>query len=94
MRENLQGIFEWVADRGGVLGSLVLVLVSLLLGYALVIFVLNSFRALFKSVGGGSGDEGQSSSVIAVIVRCCVSVALLVWYVSFAVSEFPEWLGL
>jgi hypothetical protein len=92
--QTLRGIFEWVADRGGVLGTLALVLISLLLGYALVMFVLSSFRTLFRSLGGRAVAEGQSGSVIAAFVRCGVSVALLVWYVSFAVSEFPDWLGL
>ena len=90
--QTLREIFEWVADHGGLLGSLALVLISLLLGYALVMFVLSSFRTLFRNLGRRA--EGQFGRVIAAIVSCGVSVALLVWYVSVAVSEFPEWLGL
>ena len=94
MAETLRGIFEWVADRGGVLGSLALVLICLLVGYALLMFVVSSFRTLFRNLGLRAVPEGESGSVIAAIVMCGVSVALLVWYVSFAISEFPDWLGL
>lgn len=94
MGQILRGIFDWVADHGGVLGTLALVLLGLLVGYALVMFVLSSFRTLFRKLGGRDVAEGHSGSVIAAIVWCGVSVALLAWYVSVAVSEFPDWLGL
>ena len=94
MGEFLRGVFEWVSGHGGVLGSLALVLLGLLLGYALVMFVVSSFRTLIRNMGLTAGDEGKPGSVIAAIFWCGVSVALLVWYVAFAVREFPAWLGL
>ncbi len=94
MGQILRGIFEWVADHGGVLGTLALVLIGLLLGYVLVMFVLSSFRTLVRNLGRRAVAEGQSGSVIAAIFWCGVSVVLLMWYVSFAVSEFPDWLGI
>ena len=94
MAEILRRIFDWVADRGGVLGSLGLVLLGLLLGYALVMFVLSSFRTLLQSMARPAGAERRLVGVIAAIVRCGISVALLAWYVSFVVREFPAWLGI
>ena len=94
MGEILRGIFEWVAHRGGLLGSLALVLLGLLLGYALVMFVISSLRALFQTMGRPAGAESRLVGVTVAIIRCVVSVAFLAWYVSFAVREFPGWLGI
>ena len=94
MGEFLRGVFEWVSGHGGVLGSLALVLLGLLLCYALVMFVVSSFRTLIRNLGLAAGAEGKTGSVIVAMVWCGVSTALLVWYVSFAVREFPAWLGL
>jgi hypothetical protein len=94
MGQILRGISELVADLSGVWGTRVLALVGVLLAYVLVMFVLSSFRTLFGNPGRRAVAEGQFGRVIVAIIWCGVSVALLVWYVSAAINEFPNWLGI
>jgi len=93
VNEILRRISQWVADYGGVWGTRILALVSVLLGYGLVMFVLSTVRALFQKIGRPS--EGRRfGDVLVGLVWCGLAVALLVWYVRVAIKEFPDWLGI
>ena len=94
MSEILRGFSQWVADHGGVWGTPILALVSVLLGYGLVMFVLSTVRALIQKIGRPSEGQSRVGDVLVGLVWCGLAVALLVWYVRVAIKEFPEWLGI
>jgi hypothetical protein len=94
VNDLLDELAAWVTAHGGVWGTRMLALLSVLLGYGLVWAVISSLRGLVRRLSRPPEGESRTVVVIAALVRCGIAVALLTLFVRAAIRRFPDWLGI
>jgi hypothetical protein len=83
-----------VVDDGGVWGTRVLALVTLVFVYGLAWYALSSVRTLLNSFAPSASGRVRGRAIIGNAIRCVIAVGAFIWVLRHAIAAFPDWLGL
>ncbi|HSA57753.1 MAG TPA: hypothetical protein VLE53_18710 [Gemmatimonadaceae bacterium] len=94
MKEFLRAIHQYVAANTGPWGGRILAVAAVLVGYALIWFVLGLWRGYLVRVSRPPAGSSRVTVAIAGFLVCGLATAALAWLLLGVADAFPEWLGL
>jgi len=94
VKEFLRAIHQYLESHTGPWGGRALAIVAVLLGYALVWFVLGLWRQYVVRVSRPPPGSSRVGVAISGLLVCGLATAALAWLLLGVAEAFPEWLGL
>ena len=94
MKEFLREIHQFLAAHTGPWGDRFLAILAVVLGYALIWFVLGLWRQYLVRVSRPPAGSSRVGTALSGFLVCSLATAALVWILLGVADAFPDWLGL